>query len=160
MEEQINWDKIRNEYIEGHVSYSALSAKYGISRRTIADRGKVEKWVELREQVRAKTVTKSVEAIAKNNADVGSSIHDAAMSLLDAFKSSVVGQGSLSATQLKDYGAALKSIQAVLTNGPSELDIREQEARIEKLRRDAQADSGGSKTVTVQMEDDIDGFAG
>ena len=151
MEEQINWDKIRNEYIEGHISYSALSAKYGISRRTIADRGKAGKWVELRGQVRAKTVTKSVEAIAKNNADVGSSIHDAAMSLLDAFKYSLERQDSLSATQLKDYGAALKSIQAVLTNGPTELDIREQEARIANLRRQADS-SGGADTAKLIVE--------
>lgn len=153
-------EKMRKEYIKGGISYQKLAAKYGVPFGTVKRVARDEKWGEQREKVKQKSMLKSVDAIASQTADVDSSIHDAAMSLLDAFRSSVGGQGSLSATQLKDYGAALKSIQAVLTNGPSALDIQEQEARIEKLRRDAQADSGGSKTVTVQMEGDIDGFAG
>lgn len=153
-------EKMRKEYIKGGISYQKLAAKYGVPFGTVKRVARDEKWGEQREKVKQKSMMKSVDAIASQTADVDSSIHDAAMSLLDAFKSSVEGQGSLSATQLKDYGAALKSIQAVLTNGPSALDIKEQEARIEKLRRDAQADSGGKHTVTVQMEGDIDGFAG
>ena len=154
-------DKMRKEYIKGGISYEKLAAKYGVPFGTVKRVARDEKWGEQREKVKQKAMQKSVEAIANQTADVDSSIHDAAMSLLDAFKSSVKEQEILSAKQLRDYGAALKSIQDVLTNGPSDLDIREQEARIAKLRRDAEAaESGGSKTVTVQMEGNIDEFAG
>lgn len=155
-------EKMRKEYIKGGISYQKLAAKYGVPFGTVKRVARDEKWGEQREKVKQKTMKKTVEAIAAQTADVNSGIHEAAISLLDAFKSSVDGQGRrLSATQLKDYGAALKSIQAVLTNGPSALDIKEQEARIEKLRREAEkTDSAGSGQVTVQMEGDIDGFAG
>ena len=153
--------KMRKEYIKGGISYEKLAAKYGVPFGTVKRVARDEKWGEQREKVKQKAMQKSVEAIANQTAAVDSSIHDAAMSLLDAFKSSVKEQEILSAKQLRDYGAALKSIQDVLTNGPSDLDIREQEARIAKLRRDAEAaESGGSKTVTVQMEGNIDEFAG
>ncbi len=156
-----DYAKMRKEYIKGGISYQKLADKYGVPFGTLKRIARDEKWGEQREKVKQKSMKKSVDAIASQTADVNSSIHEAAISLLDAFRSSVDGQGRLSATQLKDYGAALKSIQAVLTNGPSALDIREQEARIEKLRREAEkADSAGSGQVTVQMEGDIDGFAG
>jgi hypothetical protein len=154
-------EKMRKEYIKGGISYQKLAAKYGVPFGTLKRVARDEKWGEQREKVKQKSMLKSVDAIASQTADVDNSIHDAAMSLLNAFKSSVDGHKSLSATQLKDYGAALKSIQAVLTNGPSALDIREQEARIEKLRREAEkTENAGSGQVTVQMEGDIDGFAG
>lgn len=156
-----DYEKMRKEYIKGRISYQKLADKYGVPFGTLKRIAREEKWGEQREQVKQKTMKKTVEAIAAQTADVGSSIHDAAMSLLDAFRASVNDCGSLTAKQLRDYGAALKSIQDVLTNGPSELDIREQEARIEKLRREAEkSDSAGSGQVTVQMEGDIDGFAG
>ena len=155
-----DYAKMRKEYIKGGISYQKLADKYGVPFGTLKRIARDEKWGEQREQVKQKTMKKTVEAIAAQTADVDSSIHDAAMALLDAFNVSVQGAGGLNAKQLRDYGAALKSIQDVLTNGPSELDIREQEARIEKLRREAEkSDSAGSGQVTVQMEGDIDGFA-
>ena len=156
-----DWAKIRKEYIKGGISYQKLAAKHGVPFGTLKRIAGDEKWGQQREKVKQKSMIKSVDAIARQAADVDSSVHDAAMALLDAFQASVGKLGNLSANQLKDYGAALKSIQAVLTNGPTALDIREQEARIDKLRRDAQtADSGGNKVVTVQMGGDIDEFAG
>lgn len=156
-----DWGKIRKEYIKGGISYQKLAAKHGVPFGTLKRIAGAEKWGQQREKVKQKSMTKSVDVIASQAADVDSSVHDAAMALLEAFRASVGDHDNLSATQLKDYGAALKSIQAVLTNGPSALDILEQEARIDKLRRDADAaESGGSKTVTVQMGGDIDEFAG
>lgn len=157
-----DWAKIRKEYIKGGTSYRKLAAKYGVPLGTLYDKARNERWVDAKKQCHDKTIAKTVDDAADKAGAVGSSVHDAAMALLDAFQASVqAASGDLSANQLKDYGAALKSIQAVLTNGPTALDIREQEARIEKLRRDAQAaDSGGNKVVTVQMGGDIDEFAG
>ena len=156
-----DYAKMRKEYIKGGISYQKLAEKYGVPFGTVRRIAKDEKWGQQRAEVKQKSMQKSVEAIAAQTADVDSSIHDAAMALLDAFNVSVQGARGLNAKQLRDYGAALKSIQDVLTNGPSDLDILEQEARIEKLRREAEkSDSAGSGQVTVQMEGDIDGFAG
>lgn len=156
-----DYAKMRKEYIKGGISYQKLADKYGVPFGTVRRIAKEERWGRQRAEVKHKSMQKSVEAIAAQTADVDSSIHNAAMALLDAFNDSVQGAGGLNAKQLRDYGAALKSIQDVLTNGPSALDIKEQEARIDKLRREAEkTDNAGSGQVTVQMEGDIDGFAG
>lgn len=55
--------KAKRDYIAGRGSYRALAAKYNIPLRTMADRAKAEKWVELREQGRNKAVMQSVDAI-------------------------------------------------------------------------------------------------
>lgn len=154
----VDWNEIRKEYIQGGVSYRELAAKYGVSLRTLADRAKDEKWVQLREQARNKTVTKTVEAVSSQNADVGSSVNEAAMELLEAFRSTVKKEKTMTAARLKDYGAALKSIQAVLSSGPTELDIQEQEARIANLRRQAEKDEDADGVV-VTLEGGLEDYA-
>ena len=146
-----DWAKIRREYIKGGTSYRKLAAKYGIPRSNIERKGREEKWSDLKSQANCRSMAKTVDAVSDLNADVDSNVHDAALDLLAAFRKSVKGEKDMSAAQLKDYGAALKSIQTVLTNGPTELDIREQEARIANLRRQADS-SGGADTAKLIVE--------
>lgn len=153
-----DWNAIRTEYIQGGTSYRKLAAKYGVPFRTLSTRAGDEKWVELREQASNKAVTKAVDTIARANARVDEAVYDAARDLLKAFRACVAAEEEMTSARLKDYGAALKSIQSVLSSGPSELDIREQEARIENLRRQARKDedAGG---VVVTMDGGMDDYA-
>lgn len=145
----VDWSKIRKEYIQGGVSYRALAAKYGVPLKNLARRAKDENWVDLREQANHNAATKTVEKVSSKNAEIENGVYDAARELLAAFRGCVSSEKKMTATRLKDYGAALKSIQSVLTSAPTELDIREQEARIANLRRQAEADGGDNAAKLV-----------
>ena len=69
-EKRIDWNAIRAEYIGGGISQRKLSAKYGVSWRTLQDRAKREGWSEAKDDTRVKAVSitcqKAAEAAAHN----------------------------------------------------------------------------------------------
>ena len=146
----MDWSRIRRDYIAGKGSYRELSAKYGVSLRTLGDRAKAEKWVELREQARDKAVTKTVDAIADSKSVAGKKIYDAAIALIDKTMDGIHAIDPEQAKALKSYSGVLRDLQEVLDLRP-ELDIREQEARIEKLRRDAEKDSDTGTEIAIEI---------
>ena len=64
-----DWQAIKTEYITTETSYRKLAEKYGIHYKVISERGKDEKWVELRSQHRDKTLTKTLGKISNKQAD-------------------------------------------------------------------------------------------
>lgn len=64
-----DWQQIKTEYITTETSYRKLAQKYGIHYKVISERGKNEKWVELRSQHRDKTLTKTLNKISTQAAD-------------------------------------------------------------------------------------------
>lgn len=64
-----DWQTIKTEYITTETSYRKLAQKYGIHYKVISERGKNEKWVELRSQHRDKTLTKTLNKISTQAAD-------------------------------------------------------------------------------------------
>ena len=185
-----DWNAIRKEYIQGGVSYRELAAKYGVPLKNLARRAKDEKWVELREQANNKAATKNVDTVARQNAKVDDRINRLANRLIDKLEKAVdeldvktvtmkttmktgpakvtteykklykEQEGPVDKGGLQQLTNTLRDLKAIL-DVRSELDRKEQEARIEKLRREAEkTDSAGSGQVTVQMKGDIDEFAG
>ena len=84
-----DWKKIKTEYITTDTSYRKLAQKYGIHYKVISERGKKEKWVELRSQHRAETLTKTLDKISDNQSDKMSRIDDLADQLLDKLEQSI-----------------------------------------------------------------------
>ena len=64
-----DWQAIKTEYITTDTSYRKLAEKYGIHYKVISERGKDEKWVELRSQHLDKTLTKTLGKISNKQAD-------------------------------------------------------------------------------------------
>lgn len=60
-----DWNAIKTEYITTNTSYRKLGDKYDVNYKVIAERGKDEKWVELRSQYRDKTLTNTIDKISK-----------------------------------------------------------------------------------------------
>lgn len=81
-----NWTKIRNEYINGHISYRKLAEKHSVSFHTLKGIATEEKWFDKRkeqqEKIRTKTEQKSAEKIAEKQSDLAADIHSAATELL------------------------------------------------------------------------------
>lgn len=65
---RINWHKIRAEYVAG-VSQAKLAKKYHVSRTTVANHCRKEKWSESRENAKAEVEQKIIQKTAEVAAD-------------------------------------------------------------------------------------------
>ena len=154
----MDWSRIRKDYIAGRGSYRELSAKYGVPYRTLADRAKAEKWVELRNQSRAKAASKTVEAVADANGRVQTRMQDAAEALIGKVVEGVLAADPEDARNLKAYSGVLRDLKEVL-DLRTPLDVKEQEARIEKLRREAEKEREDRNREVVVTFGGADGWA-
>lgn len=84
-----DWQAIKTEYITTETSYRKLAEKYGIHYKVISERGKDEKWVELRSQHRDKTLTKALGKIRNKQADKMARIDDLADKLLEKLEQAI-----------------------------------------------------------------------
>ena len=138
-----DWKAIKTEYITTETSYRKLAEKYGVGYQTICARSKSEHWIEQREQHTNKTVTAAIEKIGEGQAERISRIDEAADMLLDkVIEFMTASEDMLVNTQsMKHISGVLKDIKEI-KGMKSEADLREQEARIAKLRREADRDMG------------------
>ena len=84
-----DWQAIKTEYITTDTSYRKLAQKYGIHYKVISDRGKDEKWVELRSQYRDKTLTKTLDKISNKQSDKMARIDKLTDQLLDKLEQAI-----------------------------------------------------------------------
>lgn len=68
-----NWTKIRNEYINGYMSYADLAKKHKVGFSVVKTRAAKEKWYEMRKKQRAEIIQnvdkKTAEKIADRESD-------------------------------------------------------------------------------------------
>ena len=84
-----DWQAIKTEYITTDTSYRKLAQKYGIHYKVISERGKDEKWVELRSQHRDKTLTKTLDKISNKQSDKMARIDKLTDQLLDKLEQAI-----------------------------------------------------------------------
>ena len=84
-----DWQAIKTEYITTDTSYRKLAQKYGIHYKVISERGKDEKWVELRSQHKDRTLTKTLNKISNKQSDKMSRIDDLADQLLEKLERAI-----------------------------------------------------------------------
>ena len=84
-----DWQTIKTEYITTDTSYRKLAQKYGIHYKVISDRGKNEKWVELRSQYRDETLTKTLDKISDKQSDKMARIDALTDQLLDKLEQAI-----------------------------------------------------------------------
>jgi FMN phosphatase YigB (HAD superfamily) len=144
-----DWKKIKAEYISGGTSYRKLCEKYGVSRTTLQRKAKDEKWLELRSQTEAKTESKIVEAVSDIEAEKAIDIIDVADKLIDKIYELI--DDSLKNPQgIKNLTSALKDLKEI-KGIKSDADMREQEARIDKLRKDAEREDNSINEIEVVL---------
>ena len=138
-----DWQAIKTEYITTDTSYRKLAQKYGVNHAVIGQRAKSEKWVDLRRQHIDKTQTKALNTISNKQADRAAKLIGVSDLLLDKVKSLLEADEELlvDTSIMKDVSVILKNLKDIQMIR-SEADLREQEARIEKLRREAEPDKG------------------
>ena len=65
----VDWIKIKNEYINTNISYRKLAEKYEVSKNQVANRAKDENWQELRKKQQDKIETELVQKTAEKIVD-------------------------------------------------------------------------------------------
>ncbi len=149
----VDWKRIKAEYIAGGTSYRKLCEKYGVSRTTLQRVAKNEDWVGLRSQAEAKTETKILDSVVQQQADKAVKIVDVANKLLDKI-SEMMDDIVIDTQSIKHLTSALKDLKEI-KGFKSDADMREQEARIRNLERQAEADSADDREITVVIEGDL-----
>ena len=155
-----DWQKIKTEYITTDTSYRKLAQKYGVNYRTICVRSKQEGWIEQREQHINDTTTKTINAISEKQVDRATKLVSVADLLLAKVKSLVESDAEvLSDTQsLKHISGVLKDIKEIQMI-KSDADLREQEARIAKLQKEAEAEEKKDNTIIIQFSEGSEEYA-
>ena len=146
-----DWQRIRTEYIKG-ASYRKLEEKFGVNYKVIADRGKREGWKDLRSQTAHKILTKTIEAVSKCEADRATKLLELSDLLREKVRDRVESMDALEAgsQEFRHLSATIKDLKEIQMIR-SEADIREQEARIAKLRKEAEKeDSVAVPTLVVE----------
>ena len=152
----MDWKRIKAEYIAGGTSYRKLAEKYGVSFNTLKTRAKEEQWYNLRQQKEHKTTTKIVESLSDKDAENAVDIIDVADKLLKKIED-IIDKVDFP-TGIKDISTALKNIKDI-KGVKSDADMREQEARIRNLEKQAEKDDE-SKDIVVQIGSDAEEYSG
>lgn len=135
----IDWKTIETEYVTTDISHRQLAEKYGIGRSRLSQYASQEKWSEKRDKHRAKTVSKAVNAIGTKQAEMAAKLYGVGGMLLDRVKLLLEERPEVLAdtSSMKDVSVVLKNLKDLMSV-KSDADMREQEARIKKLRREAE----------------------
>ena len=143
----IDWQAIKTEYITTSTSYRKLADKYGVSYQAICHRSKEEGWIAQREQHLNDTTSKTLDKISQQKANRAAKIQTVADKLLSKIEDMVDRQG-MQAKDVRSLVAAVKDLKEIQSI-KSDLDEKEQKARIANLEKQAEKDDGISAPTLV-----------
>ena len=173
----MDWNKIKQEYISGGISYRKLAEKHGVSESTLSKRAMNEKWAELKAAAAQESDKRIIKVVANKQRKRMERLQNITDQLLEKAEQAVMEldiqlyknvkkvkeieyknrerpdkptketireeekvtevRTIIDRKGLQAVAAALKSIQEI-QGLKSELDTREQKARIKKLEQDAE----------------------
>lgn len=146
-----NWNKIKTEYINGHISYAKLAEKHKVSLQSIKDRGTKEKWVEQKKEqqtkIQQKTNQKTADKLAEAEAKRLLRISAAADKLLTKVEKAIEESDVYLSKNKRRYTHDVKDTQ---TGQVVSVDIEEEVLKITKLKR---IDKAGLKQIASTLKD-------
>ena len=152
----MDFKRIKAEYIAGAKSLRELAVKYDASESTLRKVAAKEQWKELRNKTRTKIDEKISDSISDKEADKTVTIIEVADKLL-AKITEFVDDIPLSTRSMKELTSALKDLKEI-KGFKSNIDLREQEARIRNLEKQAEADNS-SKDIEVQFGSEAEEYS-
>ena len=153
----MDWNKIKAEYIAGGTSYRKLCAKYGVSRTTLQRKAKDENWLDLRSQAEARTESIIVEGISKKSAKIDEKFYSLVDKLMQRAEETIENTPVWSVNALKEMATALKYLKEC-KGVKSDIDLREQEARIKNLEKQA-AQEEDNNDIRVFIGDEAEDYS-
>ena len=151
-----DWAKIKAEYIRGGISTRKLAEKHGVSYATLRRHCEKEHWVEHERKNNAAKTRKIVDACATREAKKACKEIEAATMLLDKLVEAITGIQPEELDSLYTAASVLQKIKDA-KKGLTDLDLQEQEARIAKLRREAEREDA-EKSIEIVMPPELRRF--
>lgn len=150
-----DWTQIKSEYItDSKSSYRKLAKKYDVPFATLQCRARKEGWTELKKQTQDNIITKTIDKDTDKKVDRMTRLMDVTDKLLVKIEETVERLSTegivLDKSTLRQISGALKDIKDI-QGVKSERDIREQEARIRKLEKEAEASDDGDKQIVIRI---------
>ena len=146
-----DWIKIRNEYINGNISYRKLAEKHNVSFSTLQTRAREEKWFDKRkdqhDKINEKIVQKTAEKLAEQEANRLLRISQAADKLLEKIE---LATQQLDLYLVKDKRRYTTKAKDPNTNQPTDVYIEEEVLKEKKLGR---IDKAGLKQIASTLKD-------
>ena len=152
-----DWQAIKTEYITTDTSYRKLAQKYGVNPTNIAKKASKERWVDERKKNASKTLSKTLNTIGNKQAERTAKLIGVSDLLLDRVKSLIedTPEVLILPQNIKHISGVLKDLKDIQMI-KSEADLREQEARIDKLRKEAMVEKENNEvkvTIVGELED-------
>lgn len=149
-----DWQSIKSEYITASQkpSYRELAKKYGLNKDTIWKKAKDEDWDEQRRQHIDATQTKILMSDIEQKVSSAEKLNEATEMLLGNVVSLMKSRepDGLDTQEMKHISGVLKDVKEILMI-KSKKDLDEQDARIAKLRREAEKEENQSRDVTITI---------
>ena len=153
----VDWNKIKAEYIAGGTSYRKLCAKYGVSRTTLQRKAKDENWLGLRSQAEAKTESKIVNDVSKQNAKMDDTYFRCVDKLMQKAEELIASTTVWQPAMLKEMATTMKYLKEC-KGVRSDADMREQEARIKKIEQEI-SEANADRDIRVIIEGDLEKYS-
>ncbi len=148
-----NWAKIQAEYIAGGTSYRLLCAKYGVPMSTLRRHATSEQWVEKAAQVKHEADVAIHEAAVSTRIDAAADFETLAAAMTQRIAEAIERCDTSNAKAVNLLTDALATLQRIQGLNKDSLDKAEQQARIDKLRKDSE--SSTTSEVTVSFAPDV-----
>lgn len=164
LREDLDWGAIKAEYVTTNTSYAQLSKKYKVAKAVIGTRASREGWVKEREHFVSEAYTRTIRDVEKKQGKRMELLYNAADEVLRVIYNTITdkenGKKVILSDPRKITGAIkdIKDIYMLRTSG----DLEEQQARIEKLRKDAEKDASendNKDTIEVIFESEAESWA-
>ena len=155
-----DWQAIKTEYITTNTSYRKLAQKYGVGLQAICNRSKAEGWIEQRKQHEYKTITKTLNAISSAQATRAARLQTVTEKLLRSVENLLEEHEELlvDTQSLRHISATLKDIKDIQMIR-SDADMREQEARIANLEKQANKDDNATEPIRVVIAGELEEYS-
>lgn len=157
----MDWNAIKTEYITTSTSYRKLAEKYNVPFTNLKRRAKNEDWVQQRTQHNHRVTTKALQKAESKATDYKSTLYNLAFKmakqLADVTDELTVTELIAIGIKPRDITGAIKDLEDAL-HVKSETDLKEQEARIEKMRKEAQGEAE-NKDIRVIIESGLDEYS-
>ena len=145
----MDWNKIREEYITDETSsYRSLAKKYGVSLDAVYKHAKAEGWIAMRQQLKDKTITKSIEKISDKQASRAADFMAMTDTLAEKLTAALASIDPKDTQGLRRIAASLRDL-AEMQGLQSDLDRQEQQARIDNLRKQADREEDTASEIEV-----------
>ena len=144
--------------MSGNISYRNLAKKHGVPFGTLRKVAAKEQWTLLRTQTRSKADTKIVEVVSEKKANIDTKYFDLIDKLFDKASEVIEQTPSWNVVTLKEMASAMKYLKEC-KGVKSEADMREQEARIAKLQKEAEEEVKENNEIKVIIEGSLEKYS-